>query len=411
MGGAEASLIDMIWSLRQRLPNARIDLISGTNGPLVDGAAKAGAKVTVMQMPPALASLGDSGMRSVSGTWIKLSVIVRSVLKLPLFIRYAALLRQTLISIAPDVIHSNGFKMHVLAALAAPRRSVIIWHVHDYVNCRPVMSQALRLLKGRCSAVITSSGSVTNDVRASLSGKLDVTTILNAVDLERFSPRGTTIDLDVLSGVAPVDGTSIRVGLIGTFARWKGHQVFLQALALLPKPLVLRAFIIGGPIYNTTGSQHSVADLRAHAATLGIGHLVGFTGPVGDSASAIRALDIVVHASTSPEPFGLVIVEAMACGKPVIVSLAGGVSEIVEPDINALTHEPGDTESLSAQLYRLIGDPGLRMRLGLQGRQTAETRFNRTRLAEQILAVYRRALRWDSIPEATYNCKEELVGN
>jgi glycosyltransferase involved in cell wall biosynthesis len=141
-------------------------------------------------------------------------------------------------------------------------------------------------------------------------------------------------------------------------------------------------------VYQTAGSQQTVQDLRAHAEALGLANRVGFTGHVEDVPSAIRALDIVVHASTEPEPFGMVVIEAMACAKPVVVSLAGGIAEIVEAGRNALVHAPGDVEGLAAQIGRLIGDPALRSRLGGQARLDAERRFDRARLADALVPLY-----------------------
>ena len=71
----------------------------------------------------------------------------------------------------------------------------------------------------------------------------------------------------------------------------------------------------------------------------------------------MRALDVVVHASTQPEPFGLVIAEAMACGRAVITSAAGGAAEIIDAGVDAITHPPGDAASLSACMVRLARDP------------------------------------------------------
>ena len=115
----------------------------------------------------------------------------------------------------------------------------------------------------------------------------------------------------------------------------------------------MRGYIVGGPVYETSGSQVSIAELRARVSSLGLDSRVGFTGFVPDSATAMRALDIVVHASTDPEPFGLVIAEAMACGTPVVVSRAGGALELTEPDVNALGFEPGDATALARCIEQL----------------------------------------------------------
>ncbi len=124
------------------------------------------------------------------------------------------------------------------------------------------------------------------------------------------------------------------------------------------------------------------------AADRGLDHRVGFTGFVDRSDSVHRALDIVVHASTAPEPFGLVIAEAMACGRAVVASHAGGAAEIVTPDVDAMTHRPGDMDALAAAIQTLAMDSDLRARLGHAARATAERVFDRARLARELIAVY-----------------------
>jgi glycosyltransferase involved in cell wall biosynthesis len=172
-------------------------------------------------------------------------------------------------------------------------------------------------------------------------------------------------------------------------ARWKGHETFLKALSILPRDARVRGYVIGGSIYQTRGSQFGASELRECAARLGLEGRVGFTGFVEDSASAIRALDVLVHASTEPEPFGLAIVEGMACGRSVVASSAGGAAEILKDSEAALSHAPGDAANLSAQIGRLARSAELRTQLGRAGRLLAEERFDRARLAAELINVYR----------------------
>jgi glycosyltransferase involved in cell wall biosynthesis len=182
------------------------------------------------------------------------------------------------------------------------------------------------------------------------------------------------------------------VGLLATMARWKGHETFLKSLALLPERTAVRGYVIGGPVYQTDGSQFAPGELRALAARLGVEDRVGFTGFVEDAASAMRALDVVVHASTEPEPFGLVIAEGMACGRAVVASNAGGASELLREGEDALAHAPGDAATLARSIERLACDPNLRLRLGREGVLTARRRFDRGRLAGELLPIYREVL-------------------
>jgi glycosyltransferase involved in cell wall biosynthesis len=252
------------------------------------------------------------------------------------------------------------------------------------------MSRLMRRQASRCDAAITNSDSVRRDLRRVCGDRVAATTVYNAVDLDQFSLEGPTADLDVLAGMSAAPFGTIRVGLVATMARWKGHEVFLRAIAQLPAGVRsrVRAYVIGGAIYPTRGSQLSADELRASAGRLGISDCVGFTGFVDDVGAAIRALDIVVHASTEPEPFGLAIIEAMACGKPVIVSAAGGAEEIVQLCGGALLHPPGDSAALAECIERLICDPSERASLGAAGRASAEKLFRRTRLADQLIPIF-----------------------
>ena len=122
-----------------------------------------------------------------------------------------------------------------------------------------------------------------------------------------------------MAGLPAAAPGTLRVGLVATFARWKGQDLFLKAAAQMVQNRPgqpLRFYLIGGPIYRTRGSQFSEHELRLLALGLDIAPLVGFIGFQQHTADLYRALDIVVHASTEPEPFGLTIIEAMACSKP-----------------------------------------------------------------------------------------------
>jgi glycosyltransferase involved in cell wall biosynthesis len=289
----------------------------------------------------------------------------------------------------PDVVHTHGLKLHLLGAWAAPAGARVVWHLHDFVSTRRAMAGLLRRAAGGGSGVIAVSRAVARDAAPVVGAGVPVWTVYNAVDLDRFRLIGPVADLDGMAGLAAAPPGTLRVGLVATMGRWKGHGVFLRAVAALPRELPLRAYVVGGGIYRTAGSEVRGEDLRRMAAELGIADRVGFTGYTGDAGAAMRALDVVVHASTQPEPFGLVIAEAMACGRAVVASAAGGAGEIVTPGHDALAVAPGDVQGLADAIRQLAQDPVLRDRLGRAGRETAVRRFDRARLAAEVAPLYR----------------------
>jgi len=380
LGGAETSLRELLASLRADVPDWKLCLILGEDGPLAAEARARGVETVIAPFPPALARLGDSQKNP-------LSVLLSLGKAAPWIVRYKRSLARILTSKSPDIIHTNGLKMHLLGAWARSGKP-LVWHIHDYVSTRPLMSRILRALQKNCTVAIVNSRSVGRDLGALLPN-LKIVPIYNAIDLKRFSPAGPRLDLDTAAGLAPAPAGTIRVGLVATFARWKGHKTFLAALAQLPPGTSVRGYVIGSPIYQTDGSQWSMPELEQEAERLGLKGRIGFTGFVQDTSAVMRSLDIVVHASTQPEPFGMVIIEAMACGTPVIVSAAGGASELFDEGENALSHSPGDADGLAQQILRLSGDQELRRRLGAAGRVTAEQHYTGRRLAKELIALYR----------------------
>ncbi len=282
--------------------------------------------------------------------------------------------------------------MNVLGAWAKDPGVRMVWHLHDYIGCRPVMRKAMRWTRRRCSVILANSNSVRDDARAVFPDFTDIQTLYNAIDLDAFSPEGPVADLDRMSHLEPATAGTVRVGLIATMAWWKGHRDFMRALALLGEWQAIRGYIVGGPVYQSAGSQTDLDELRAFAAKHAPQGRIGFTGFVDKPADTMRALDIVVHASTRPEPFGRVIVEAMACGKPVISAGVGGAAELVTNNENALVFRAGDPANLAKQIDLLARDKLLRRRLGAVGRKTVIENFNRERLGPQLASIYQQIM-------------------
>jgi glycosyltransferase involved in cell wall biosynthesis len=390
LGGAERVLLDLLASLRVAQPDWSTKLIVASEGPLAERAFTLGVPTTVLPFPPSIARLGDSGAGGPAALQLRrLILLSRLGFAIVAAASYVGELRRVLGQMAPDILHTNGFKMHVLGVWARPGQVPVVWHIHDYVRPRPIMAKLLKMHASRCAAVVTNSEDVRRDVRTALGDHPIAYSVHNALDLTRFCPVGPTLDLDALAGLPRTAAGEVRVGLLGTLARWKGHSVFLRAISMLPPSLPVRAYVIGDAIYQTAGSQYSVDELKSMARRLGISEKVGFTGLVEEPAAALRALDIVVHASTQPEPFGLVVAEAMACGRAVIASLAGGVTEVIDPPANALAYAPADAAALAESIERVVVDRDLRTQLGIAGRAAAVRQFDRARLARDFVPLYR----------------------
>ncbi|HET7464309.1 MAG TPA: glycosyltransferase family 4 protein [Longimicrobium sp.] len=383
VGGAERVLLDLLASLRAAEPEWPLHLVVLGPGPLAERAAELGVTVHPLSLPAMLARTGDAGGGSRAG------LLARLVAAGPAGALWLARLRRLLRRIAPGVVHTHGFKVHAAGALACPPGARLVWHVHDFTGMRPLMAGVLRRLSPRVSAALAVSRAVAGDLRRVCGPRFPVRVVYNAVDLDRFRPDGPRADLAALAGMEPEAAGAVRVGLVATMGVWKGHRVFIDAITRVAADLPLRAYVVGGRIYRTAGSEEDPDELRRMIGEHGLADRAGITGFVDDPADAMRALDVVVHASTQPEPFGLVIAEAMACGRPVIATAAGGAAEIVDDGVDALTVPPSDPRALADAIRRLAADAELRARMGAAGRAKAERRFDRARLAAEVIPIYR----------------------
>jgi glycosyltransferase involved in cell wall biosynthesis len=377
LGGAEKCLLDLLAALRVIAPGLNVELVVLEDGPLVYEARRLGATVEIFRLPRSLATLGESGA-NVDRRWRDLVVAFAQLLRW--FPGFWKMLRQR----RADVILSNGLKTHLLGALARPPASKLVWYLHDFLSDRPMTARLLPRFRRRADLAIAISRAVASNARPILRD-LRVETVLNGVQTEPFAPGVVTpADLDALAGLRTANPGTVRVGLVATYALWKGHEFFLDAARRVTNPLA-RFYIVGGPVYSTRGSQLTQSALRARIAASGLADRCGLVPFQHDVAPVYAALDIVVHASTRPEPFGRTIAEAMASMRTVIAARAGGVTEQVSDGETGILFEPNDAASLRAAMERCIESPELRERLAFNARAAAVERLDHVRFGREFL--------------------------
>ncbi len=402
LGGAERSLLDVIESLLATPDPPALGLICLEEGPLVEKARCAGVTVEVVEMPPAWRELGDSDFSEhpFSSFFRFCFAAARGSLR---GLRLVHLLRRCILGFHPCVVHSNGFKTHVLSALATPSEVPIVWHIRDILSRRPAARAILFILQRRIALALANSDFVAGDA-AKLLRFRPIETVLNAIDVDWFRPNGAPpSNLDVLAMAPPVRD-SLRVGLVATYAPWKGHKIFLEA-AVVAKKLTskaLRFYLIGGPIYSTKTTQLNRAQLTVMIEDFGLEQSVGLVPFQVDLRPVYAALDIVVHASTAPEPFGRTIVEAMAMECAVIATNCGAIPEILRSEVDGLIVPPSDPALLGAAIARLADDDDLRCSLGRAARNTVLLHFNRDRLGPVLRTLY------DGLARVDHEAREHM---
>jgi glycosyltransferase involved in cell wall biosynthesis len=250
-----------------------------------------------------------------------------------------------------------------------------LWSQHGLPNGHWVDRLATRLP----AAEIFACSEAAKAAQLRLRPRRPVRVIYPAVDLDRFSGLKLR-DQRTMRRRLGLPEEALVVGIVARLQRWKGVHLVLDAAAHLkdsfPEILVV---VVGGP----HSLEPDYADwVTRYADRLGVSGRTIFTGHQTNVPEWMAAMDVMVSASQN-EPFGMVILEAMALGKPVVAVRAGGPAEIIRHDHDGLLMESDRPDQLAEALRRLLGDSNLRRRLGARARVRAQE-FGTSRLAHEV---------------------------
>jgi glycosyltransferase involved in cell wall biosynthesis len=186
-----------------------------------------------------------------------------------------------------------------------------------------------------------------------------------------------------------VERDQILVLMVGNIRAWKGQREVIAALRLIPEKVLARMRVCFAGATASTDAEYET-EVRGEVAQAGLGHCVQFLGYRSDVPDLYRAADIAVHASTSPEPFGLVVPEAMALGCAVIAASFGGPAEVIVPGTGILC-DPTRPEEYAGALEQLVRDDAFREAIAAAAPARAAY-FSVRRNVEGTAQAYRRAL-------------------
>lgn len=182
----------------------------------------------------------------------------------------------------------------------------------------------------------------------------------------------------------------IKLVCVGVLAPYKGHDVLLEAVRILIDRGHKIELTVIGDIFGKQVKHRE--DLKMLASSLNLGKSVLFKGFKSDIGPHISKSDIFILPSKRPEGLGLVVLEAMAYGKPVVATKGGGVNEIINDRVNGMLVEPGDRLALANKIEELIKDPGLSKSLAVRGYTTVSESFSVQAMIENMEKIYLRVL-------------------
>jgi glycosyltransferase involved in cell wall biosynthesis len=176
------------------------------------------------------------------------------------------------------------------------------------------------------------------------------------------------------------------VGMIGRVSPWKGQEIFVRAAAILRSEGIACQFVAIGGVFDN--ERHHLDRLNEIIRSLDLENMVKIEGFRKDARELIAAFDVLVLPSIQPEPFGLVVAEAMAAGKPVIATAHGGPTEMVVEGETGFLIPPNDPSALASAIKNLLAHPGEVERLGKAARERFLEHFEMRDYVQRIQRLY-----------------------
>ena len=367
LGGAEFSLLELVTRLRD---SYEFHLIVPGEGPLKERAESAGAKVWILPWPEAITSTGETA------THAGVTKILHAAASLQPFTRR---LSDLLEEIQPSVFVTNAVKAHIIGALARkPKNVPLIWYMRDGLEERILSRKLLALLSRRCDMAVCISEYVAAQFREYVSESVPTQVVYNIVDLNRFHPEALP-PADLRKGP-----DEVWFGMVGAITPLKGHDIFLGAAerVLDQQPNTFFVIVGNNPYLTEAGLRYEEL-LRRRMATSLVDR-VKFVGFRNDVPNVLSQLDVLVQPNRGPEGLGRSVLEAMACGLPVIAVDKWGPAELVEHGRSGLLFPPRDAEKLATHMLTLARSKPLRKAMGKHGHAWIQQNLISKKLAGQF---------------------------
>jgi glycosyltransferase involved in cell wall biosynthesis len=280
-----------------------------------------------------------------------------------------------------DLIYANTQKALVIGALASfIACRPLVYHLHDILSLEHFSQINLRVainLANHFSSLVIANSQASQTAFIEAGGRPELTTIVyNGFESKKYLTCES--DIKQLRQKLGVDSNFV-VGHFSRLAPWKGQHILIDALAECPAQVT--AILVGDALF---GEQDYVKQLHQQVAALGLENRVKFLGFRSDIPQLMAACNLVAHTSTSPEPFGRVIVEAMLCGRPVVAAKAGGAMELVEHGVNGFLVTPGESEELSQIITTCMVETEQTATIANNARDIASQRFELGTINQQI---------------------------
>jgi L-malate glycosyltransferase len=375
VGGAERSMLELVAAL----PASVTPMLACPRGPLADAATRIGVPVFHVR--------GTSGgLRSSSSRTL---VTTAEIAWTGLVVRRLAR------RMAVDIVHANSMRAGLMALLGHIRGGpAAVIHVRDCLPTSRRTNLTRRLLAERASAIIANSSYTADRFQAGLSLPHPVRAIHNPIDVGRFD--ATQLSRAQARAALGWDRSAMVLVIVGQIAPWKAQADAIRVLrAIRPALPSARLAIVGHALFNGPTTRYDTVayqrSLRQMVHDGGLGSAVEFLDERDDVPQIMRAADLLLVPSWE-EPFGRVVVEAMAMETPVVATSVGGPAEIITDGVDGRLLPPRCPDLWARAVTELLKRPQLRREMGERGRLKALAGFRPDAHALAVSEVYRAVL-------------------
>lgn len=358
MGGAELYMLDFLQHQKQKMP-AHFTLVTTGNAEYVKQLPR-DVKHYPLQIPR---------LRFWSPlSWWHVKKMVRD-------------LKRIIEKEHIQLIWTNSVRANIIGSLLSIRTKIpVAWMLHDFTFPPMFVS----LLAKVPHVMICVSYAVKSYYLSVIRGenKKKLVVIPNAIDIDMVYKRR-----DEPSSF-PLKNKEYWIGVVGRVEYWKGQEYLIRAaekiLPLLPR---VRFFIIGAPVEHDAKTARYFMTLKKYVSRRKLTSKIYFTGYLPNVYPLLYKLDVLVHTSIKPEPFGRVILDGMALGKPVIASPLGGPKEIIEDGVDGLLIDPKDTTRLASSIIDLCYNDRKRKEIGENARRKVEKYYLPSLIYKKLLTA------------------------
>lgn len=377
VGGSYFLMLDLVLNLDR----ARYEpiVVFRFDNFVADRLRRAGIEVLIL--PPRKPLVFEDRLLAVLLAPVKKLVNLIGGFVLPA-ISYARILRHRRI----DLVNLNNSitRNHPWMVAALLTRTPCVTHE---MGINLSYSLFARFLGRRLDAVICLSHAILDAMKRCGAAFRNTTVIHCGIDTQRYRLLESPDELRAKHRIP--DGAPV-IGVVGNIREWKGQETIVRATGILRRRFpAIRCMLAGG---HTDADLAYLGRLKQICSELGIEDNVVFAGFQQNSIDYMRLMDVVAHTSVHPEPFGIVTLEAMSLGKPLVSTTIGGPAEVVVNGVSGLLVKPGEPELLAGAIASLLNDPVAAAKMGRQGLERLQAEFSLAKNLSSTMQLYDRVL-------------------